>query len=117
VDASGLDLNTLVTIGVFIAGVVAARWERGGQQHTKSVQVDTELRERVKYLEEKVRERGDDGKSIARLEVLYQNMARDLHELRSLMLGGRAPYALRRPSSPYDHDMRDWIDPRESPQG
>jgi cob(I)alamin adenosyltransferase len=58
-----------------------------------------------------VHDQGDNGKSIARLEVLYQNMARDLHELRSYMLGGRAPpITLRHPTrSPYDFDGREWV--------
>lgn len=109
----GLDPN-VVAIGLFIVGYFLASRDRGGDQRTKSVQVDTELRERVKSLEEKVREQGDNGKSIARLEVLYQNMARDLHELRSHMLGGRSPLTLRHQMrSPFDHDMRDWTDPSQ----
>ena len=106
----GLDPN-VVAIGLFIVGYFLASRDKGGDQRTKSVQVDTELRERVKTLEEKVREQGDNGKSIARLEVLYQNMARDLHELRSYMLGGRAPpITLRHPTrSPYDFDGREWV--------
>ena len=106
----GLDPN-IVAIGLFVVGYYLASKDKGGDQRTKSVQVDTELRERVKTLEEKVREQGDNGKSIARLEVLYQNMARDLHELRSYMLGGRAPpITLRHPTrSPYDFDGLEWV--------
>lgn len=112
-----LDASTLIAIALFVAGIVYARWERGGQQHTKAVQVDTQLQERVKHLEEKVREQGDHGKSITRLEVLFHGMARDMHELRMWAMEQRMqqPLHLRQQvRSPYDFPgARAWVRPGE----
>lgn len=120
-DASGLDLNTLVTIGIFVAGYIAAKWDRDRNAHTKSVQVDTELREKVHALAEKVSEQSGINKSVTRLETLMTTQAatlqafqRDLHELRMWMMGAHAsPLTLRRQArSPYDFPAaREFLEP------
>lgn len=120
-DVGGLDLNTLVTIGLFVAGYIVAKWDRDRNAHTKSVQVDTELRERVQSLAEKLSEQSSVNRSVTRLETLMatqttalQGFQRDLHEMRMWMMGAsQPPLNLRRPvRSPYDFPgARDFLEP------
>ncbi len=113
-DVEGLDPN-LVTIGIFLAGVFLARMDRGGDQHTKSVQVDTELRQRVRALEDKMSEQSGVTKSVTRLETLMatqtstmQAFQRDLHDLRMWVMG----FPPSRPQrSPFDFPgARQWVE-------
>lgn len=120
-DAGGLDLNTLVTIGLFVAGYIVAKWDRDRSAHTKSIQVDTELRERVQALAEKVSEQSGVTRSVTRLETLMttqtstlQGFQRDLHELRMWMMGAHSsPLTLRHKArSPYDFPgAREFLEP------
>lgn len=120
-DAAGLDLNTLVTIGLFVAGYVVAKWDRDRNAHTKSVQVDTELRERVQSLAEKLSEQSSVNRSVTRLETLMatqttamQGFQRDLHEMRMWVMGAaNPPLTLRRQQrSPYDFPgAREFLEP------
>lgn len=110
----GLDPN-IVAIGIFLAGFFISRMEKGGAQHTKSVQVDTDLNARVRAVEEKLREQGSITTTVTRLETLLtaqtaalQNTQRDIHTLRVWIMQAAPP---RRERSPFDFPgAREWVE-------
>lgn len=107
--------NPLVLLAL---GWIAAKWQRDQGAHTKSVQVDTDLIARVRFLEEWQRDHNTIHGCVQSLKATTEAMARNVDRLTKRLDAWMASHPLdlnapiRRSRSPYEFESaREWIDP------
>lgn len=106
----GLDWDTIITVGLFVAGYVVAKWDRDRSAQTQSAVVDSELREKVRSLEAWQRDHHTIHACVTKLATKLANWGEKVEKLTDRFEDFERWMRQNQRRSPYDFPAaRDWI--------